>query len=89
LLNLDRRDVKSVVFGDLAETVHHLYLSCLFAQFIYSMIYFTYNIPPQTNITNMFGVEWVDKMDKTRMYWSIWICRNDNTFKGQMGTSFL
>jgi hypothetical protein len=34
------------------------------------MVYFTYNIPPPTNITNMFGnwLNGVDKTDKARIH---------------------
>jgi hypothetical protein len=73
-------------------------LSCHFARLIWWMIFFTYNIPPPTNITNMLG-KWlnrIDKMTKARIHigvsvlcWSIWTCRNDMIFNGIMCTHFL
>jgi hypothetical protein len=72
-------------FCDSIEIVEHLFLSCAFARIIWRMLFFTYNIPPPTNITNMFGnwLNCVDKHDKVRIYigvsdlcWSIWICQN-------------
>jgi hypothetical protein len=76
-------------FCDSTETVEHLFLSCPFARIIWRMLFFTYNIPPPTNITNMFGnwLNGVDKHDKARirigvsaLCWSIWTCRNNIIF---------
>jgi hypothetical protein len=53
------------------------------------MIYLTYNIPPPSNITNMFGnwLNGVPKMDKANirmgvsaLCWAIWTSRNDLVF---------
>jgi hypothetical protein len=75
--------VLSVVFADSDETVEHLFISCPFACIVWRMVYFTFNIPPPTNITNMFSnwLNGVDKTDKARMHigvsalrWSIWTC---------------
>jgi hypothetical protein len=62
------------------------------------MIYLSYNIPPQANVTNMFG-KWhngVTKTDKQKicivvsvLCWSIWISRNDIIFNKHSGTNFL
>lgn len=85
-------------FCDSAETVNHLFLSCPFAKIIWRMVYIAYNIPPPTNITNMFGnwLNGVQKIDKDRirigvsaLCWSIWITRNDIVFNKQSGTKFL
>jgi hypothetical protein len=85
-------------FCDSIETVEHLFLSCPFARIIWRMLFFTYNIPPPTNITNMFGnwLNGVDKHDKARirigvsaLCWSIWTCRNNIIFNNQKGTNFL
>jgi hypothetical protein len=48
------------------ESVEHLFLYCPFARIVWRMIYFTYNIPPPTNISNMFGnlLNGVDRNDK-------------------------
>ena len=78
------------------ENVEHLFLSCPFPRII--MVYFAYDIPPPTNITNMFS-NWsngVDKRNKARirigvsaLCWSIWNCRNNIIFNNQLGTNFL
>ena len=85
-------------FYDDLETVHHLFFSCPFAQIVWRMIYFTYNIPPPSNVTNMFG-KWLNgvrKNDKAHIRsgvsaicWSIWTSRNDIIFNKQKGTNFL
>jgi hypothetical protein len=78
--------------------VEHLFISCPFARIIWFMVYFTFNIPPPTKVTNMFGnwLNGVDKNDKSRIHigvsalcWSIWNCRNDIIFNRQKGTDFL
>jgi hypothetical protein len=78
--------------------VQHLFLSCPFVRVIWCMIYFTYNLPPPTNITNMFGnwLNGVPKDVKARirigipvMCWSIWTCRNNIIFNKQKDTNFL
>ena len=71
------------------ETVEHLFLSCPFAQLVWRVVYSTYNIPPPTNIKNMFG-NWLNGMDKqtkaririgvSAICWSIWNCRNNLVF---------
>jgi hypothetical protein len=68
-------------FCDSPETVQHFFISCPFVLIIWRMIYFTYNIPPPTNITNMFG-NWLNGVpkeikDRIRsivlgLCWSIW-----------------
>jgi hypothetical protein len=69
------------------ESVEHLFLSCPFARIC--IAYFTYNIPPPTNIPNMFGkrLDEINKMNKARirigvsaLCWSIWRCRNNIVF---------
>jgi hypothetical protein len=57
-------------FCDSIEYVEHLFLSCPFARIVWRMIYFTYNIPLSTNITNMFGnwLNGVDRNDKARTH---------------------
>jgi hypothetical protein len=99
--NLAKRNWKGCTkccFCDSIETVQHLFLSCPFAQIIWRMIYFTYNIPPPANITNMFGnwLNGVEKKDKVRirigvsaLCWSIWTTRNDLIFNKQKGPNLL
>jgi two-component response regulator (ARR-B family) len=85
-------------FCDSCEIVDHLFISCPFAKIIWLMIYFAYNIPPPSNVTNMFGnwLNGVDKINKRRirigvsaLCWSIWNCRNDIIFNRSKGSTFL
>jgi hypothetical protein len=85
-------------FCDSMESVEHLFLSYLFACIVWRMIYFTYNILPPTNITNIFGnwLNGVDRNDKARicigvlaLCWSICNCRNTIVFDKQKATNFL
>jgi hypothetical protein len=85
-------------FCDDNETVQHLFLACPFARIIWRMIFFAYNIPPPTNITNMFGnwLNGVPKNDKNKIRigvsaicWSIWRTRDNFIFNNQKGTNFL
>jgi hypothetical protein len=85
-------------FCDSMESVEHLFLSCPFAQIIWRMTYFSFNIPPPTNVNNMFG-RWLNGVDKTNkngirigvsaLCWSIWNCRNNFVFNRTTGTNFL
>ena len=78
-----------------SETVDHLFISCPFAKLFWRIVFCTYNIPPPTNVTNMFG-NWLNGMDKktkdririgvSAICWSIWNCRNNLVFnKKQSG----
>ena len=68
------------------ESVEHLFISCPFAKLVWRVVFCTYNIPPPTNVTNMFG-NWLNGMDtKTKdririgvsaICWSIWNYRNN------------
>jgi len=71
------------------ENIEHLFISCPFAKLIWRVVFCTYNIPPPTNVTNMFGnwLRGVDQKTKNRIRigvsaicWSIWNCRNDIVF---------
>ena len=71
------------------KTVDHLFISCPFAKLVWRVVFCTYNIPPPTNVTNMFG-NWLNGMDKktkdririgvSAICWSIWNCRNNLVF---------
>jgi hypothetical protein len=85
-------------FCDTEESVEHLFISCTFAKLIWRVLFAAYNIPPPSNITNMFGnwLNGVDKDDKARirigisaLCWSIWNCRNDMVFNKIDSTHFL
>jgi hypothetical protein len=66
--------------------------SCLsfpFAKIVWQFVFFTYNIPPPTNIKNMFDnwLNGINKKTKARicicilaLCWSIWKCRNNVIF---------
>jgi hypothetical protein len=51
------------VFCGEQETVEHLFISCSFAKLIWRTVNFAYNLPPPTNVTNMFG-NWLKGVDK-------------------------
>lgn len=85
-------------FCDAEESVEHLFISCPFAKLIWRVLFAACNIPPPSNITNMFGnwLNGVDKDDKARirigisaLCWSIWNCRNDMVFNKIDSTNFL
>ena len=90
--NLAKRNRKGnthCVFCGNNESIEHLFISCPFAKLIWRVVFCTYNIPPPTNVTNMFGnrLRGVDKKTKDRIRicvsaicWSIWNCRNDMVF---------
>jgi hypothetical protein len=78
--------------------VQHLLISCPFIQIIRCIIYFIYNIPPPSNITNMFG-NWLNGVPKevkdririgvSALCWSIWTCRSNIIFNNQKDTKIL
>jgi hypothetical protein len=67
-------------------TIDHLFLSCFFTRLIWRVVHFTFNIPPPSNVNNLFG-NWLNglaKGTKARirvgfyaLVWTIWSCRND------------
>ena len=74
------------------ETIEDLFLACPFAKLVWRVVFCTYNIPPPTNVSNMFGnwLNGVDKKTKARIHigvsaicWSIWNCRNNLVFNRQ------
>jgi hypothetical protein len=84
-------------FRDSSETVQQFFISYPFVSVIWCMTYFTYNLPPPTNITNMFGY-WLNgvlKDVKARIRigisvvcWSILACCNNIIFNKQKDTNF-
>ena len=50
-------------FYDSEETIEHLCISCHFARLVWRIIQFTFDVPPPTNITNMFG-NWLCGVEK-------------------------
>jgi hypothetical protein len=51
------------VFCDSQESIHHLFISCPFARLVWRVVEFTFNLPPPTNITNLFG-NWLSAIVK-------------------------
>jgi hypothetical protein len=41
---------------DAEQSVEHLFISCSFARLIWRVVFAAYNIPPPSNITNLFGI---------------------------------
>jgi fructose-specific phosphotransferase system IIC component len=54
---------KKCCFCDADESVEHLFLACPFAKIVWRIVFSTYNIPPPTNIKNMFG-NWLNGIEK-------------------------
>jgi hypothetical protein len=85
-------------FCDDEELVEYLFISCPFARLIWRVVFAAYNIPPPSNITNLFG-NWLNGTDKTNkdrihigvsaLCWSIWNCKNDIIFNKKDSTNFL
>jgi hypothetical protein len=51
-----------VFFCDGEESTEHLFISCPFAKSVWNFFYFTFNISPPANITNMF-CNWLNGVD--------------------------
>jgi hypothetical protein len=60
---------KKYVFGEANEFSNYLFFDCPFARLIWRTIQFTFNVPPPTNVTNMFEnwLDWVDKASKEQI----------------------
>jgi hypothetical protein len=82
----------------LDETIYHLFIYCKFAKLLRQVVNFTFNMPPPTNITNIFG-NWLNGMaNKTKAHiridvcallWAIWNYRNDIIFDRATRVQFL
>jgi hypothetical protein len=90
--NLAKRNWKGCTkccFCGAQESIEHLFISCLFAKLVWRMVFFAFDLPPPSNITNMFG-NWLNGVDKkakdririgvSALCWSIWRCRNNIVF---------
>jgi hypothetical protein len=51
------------VFCGSPETIDHLFITCPFSHLVWRVVHFMYNIPPLTNVTNIFGnwLNWIHK----------------------------
>jgi hypothetical protein len=99
--NLTKRNwngCKKCTFCDEEETIEHLFLKCKFASLIWRVVHFTFNMPPPSNIKNMFGnwLNGVSKSAKARirigvcaLVWAIWNCRNDIIFNNANISPFM
>jgi hypothetical protein len=84
--------------NSLSMTLRNQLNICLFPILLLEVVFAAYNIPPPSNVTNMFG-NWfngTDKTDKARicigvsaLCLSIWNCRNDIVFNKKDSTNFL
>jgi hypothetical protein len=86
------------VFCGSKETIDHLFISCHFSRLVWRVVHFTFNIPPPSNITNLFGnlLNGIDKKTKERirvgvcaLVWTIWNCRNEVVFNRSANPNFL
>jgi hypothetical protein len=80
---------KKCAFCDQDESIEHLFIRCTFARLLWRVVHFTFNIPPPTNIKNLFGnwLNGVNKQVKLRvrigvcaLMWAIWNYTNDVIF---------
>jgi hypothetical protein len=84
--NLAKRNwngCKKCAFCDEEETIEHIFLKCKFATLIWRVVHLTFNMPPPSNIKNMFG-KWLNGIDKfvkaqirigiCALVWAIWNC---------------
>jgi hypothetical protein len=76
-------------FCDSDKTIEHLFLSWPFPKVVWRIVYITYNIPPPSNIKNIFGnlLNGIDQKTKARIQIGvlalclyIWNCRNSIIF---------
>jgi hypothetical protein len=89
---------KTCCFCNQMETIQHLFIECIFAKKLWRIIHMTFNIPPPTNITNLFGnwLHGMPKKDKVQIpvgvcavLWTIWNKWNDIIFNSTTVCSFL
>ena len=90
--------VQNVFYCGEHETIQHIFIECPLAKFLWCTVYFTYDLPPPTNITNMFG-NWLNGVDRqskafirigvSALCWSIWRVRNDIFFNKKISFHFL
>jgi hypothetical protein len=99
--NLSKRNwigCKKCAFCDSEESVEHLFIKCNFAKLIWQVVYFTFNMPPPTNIKNLFG-NWLNGIGKTTkariragvcaILWTLWNYRNNVIFNNANRAQFL
>jgi hypothetical protein len=89
---------KNVRFVTLRSLSTIFFFHCPFAKLNWRTIQFTFNIPPPTNVTNMFG-NWLNEVDKNNknnvrigicsLMWAIWNCQNDVVFNKRTHANFL
>jgi hypothetical protein len=89
---------KNCAFCASDESINNLFFYCPFARLAWRVIQFTFNIPPPTNVMNMFRnrLNGVHKKDKSKirvgicaLMWSMWNCRNDVVFNKCSNINFL
>jgi hypothetical protein len=86
------------VFCGEQETIEHLFISCPLAKLVWRAVNFTFDLPPPTNIINLFG-NWLNGVDRqskasirigvSALCWSIWRVRNDIIFNKKPSFHFL
>jgi hypothetical protein len=74
------------------------FIRCKFAKLVWQVVHFIFNMPPPTNIKNLFG-NWLNNIDrKTKsrirvgvcaILWTIWCSTNDVIFSNAMTSQFL
>jgi hypothetical protein len=80
------------------ESIQHLFFNCHYARFLWGLTYFTFNIPPPSNVEHMFG-SWTNRVGgklkrqllagASAFCWAIWLSRNDVVFDKTPIKSFM
>ena len=99
--NLAKRNwngCKKCVFCDSEESIDHLFFTCRFAHFLWTIVQYAFNIIPPANSTYMFG-NWLNGEEKSlkaqirvgtcALLWSIWRYRNNVVFNNARHANFL
>jgi hypothetical protein len=89
---------KKCAFCDKDESIQHLFFECPLAKIIWRIIFMTFSLAPQKNITNLFG-NWLSGIAKKDLVqirvgvcavlWAIWNMRNDTVFNKPTKQPFL
>ena len=98
--NLKKRDWQGCTkccFCDV-ESIPHLFLQCPLSKLLWRTVHITFNLPPTTSSTNMFGNWLVGVHPKLKsqirvricaLLWAIWNTRNDCIFNRTKVPNFL
>jgi hypothetical protein len=58
---------KKGVLCDLEDSINHHFLACPLARLIWRVVHFSFDIPPSTNVANMFGIWLMELRSKLKL----------------------